>query len=207
MTQNTDHVLTQRVAPVLPAGLTRDHLPPIIGIAGCKRAGKDTLARLLLDTLPGYRLDSFAAPIRRFVAALVGLGTGAAALDALERHKEDPVPWLGNVTPRRMMQTLGTEWGRDLVHPDIWIMDLVRRAGAGALIVSDVRLPNEAQAIRDAGGVVFLVHRPGLPATDTHRSEAPLPEDLIDHVVVNATEPERMLDQVLEWLAATAPNA
>jgi hypothetical protein len=161
----------------------------IIGIAGPKRSGKTTLANALCET---YRIAhlSFAAPIRDFIASLVG-----CSLAELERVKEKPVAWLDGITPRQMMQTLGTEWGRRMVHSELWVRRVMYQAthGGGA-VISDVRFPNEAEAIRGRGGVVIRLHRAGYgdAANDSHESEAPLANNLVDFEIVNDGTPERM---------------
>jgi hypothetical protein len=158
--------------------------PMLIGIAGPKRAGKDTLARKLA-TLFNLPQDSFAAPLRRFVADLLSW-----TLDELEVRKEDPVDWLGGVTARHMMQTVGTEWGRDMVHGELWVLSLLQRVAKTGGIISDVRFPNEALAIRERGGIVIHVSRPGTGRGDQHRSEVPLPPSLVDAYVRNDSTPD-----------------
>jgi hypothetical protein len=169
--------------------------PPLyIGIAGAKRAGKDTLASGLASALV-LPCDSFAAPLRQFVASLLGL-----SLRELDSRKEDTIDWLAEVTPRHLMQTAGTEWGRDRVHPELWVRSLFARLPAGGL-VPDVRFSNEARAIRRRGGVVIRVSRPGHGGHDTHASEQPLPDELVDIEVSNdgsrADLVRRTLDQLL----------
>ena len=165
-----------------------------IGIAGAKRAGKDTLARGLAEALAPIPVDSFAAPIRRFMADLLGW-----SLEELEARKEDRVSWLGT-TPRRMMQTLGTEWGRNLVDPELWVASAFARNPTGA-ILSDVRFRDEARAIRDDYGVVIRVSRPGFePGRDTHASERPLPANLVDIELVNDGTPEQLIQRALRAL-------
>ncbi|WP_323162842.1 hypothetical protein [Stenotrophomonas maltophilia] len=166
--------------------------PVYIGIAGAKRAGKDTLARELQADL-GLPIDSFAAPLRKFVADLAGMGGN---LDVLEVHKETPIPWLDGVTARQMMQTVGTEWGRQMVHPDLWVRALFARLPAGG-IIPDVRFPNEAEAIRQRGGVVIRVSRPGYGKGDSHASEAPLPGELVDFEVANNATPGMLAARAL----------
>lgn len=164
-----------------------------IGIAGAKRAGKDTLARGLAEALAPIPVDSFAAPIRRFVADLLGW-----SLEELEERKEVRVAWLG-VTPRHMMQTLGTEWGRH-VASDLWVAAAFARNPLGC-IYSDVRFPNEADVVRDDGGVVIRVSRPGFePGRDTHASEVPLPDGLVDIELVNDGTPEQLVQRALRAL-------
>lgn len=68
------------------------------------------------------------------------------------------------LSPRVCLQSLGSEWGRS-IDADIWASYLLVRAqrslssGVPAVIVSDVRLRNELQAIRDVGGKLIKVVR------------------------------------------------
>ena len=143
----------------------------LLGITGPARSGKDTFAEVLVQDF-GWHRDSFAEPLRDFVAGLLGMSRAQ-----LELVKDRPLEKLDGVTPRRMMQTLGTEWGRELVHRELWIRALLWRAGgyleAGrSVVVPDVRFENEADAIRAAGGLVVHIARPGSPVVEAHASEA-----------------------------------
>jgi hypothetical protein len=132
----------------------------IVGLAGRARSGKDTVANILRVERRFVQL-SFAAPMRRFVANLLGCHVAD-----LEQIKEDPHELLGGKTPRFAMQTLGTEWGRDTIAGDLWIRCCLAAARREAqcghdVVISDVRFENEAAAIRAAGGVVWHISRPG----------------------------------------------
>lgn len=166
----------------------------IIGIAGKKRAGKDTLAAGLSAAL-GLPRDSFAAPIRAFVGQITGMRP-----EELEASKETPLAWLDGMTPRRMMQTVGTEWGRQSVHSELWVRSLFARAPRSGVIVSDVRFPNEADAILARGGIVFRVNRLGQGAGDEHLSEVPLPDHLVTVELFNDSTPERLVEAALACL-------
>lgn len=166
----------------------------LVGIAGPKRSGKNTLAAGLSRAL-GVSEDSFAGPMRRFIAELTGLDA-----QALDTRKEAPLDWLGGVTPRRMLQTVGTEWGRQMIHPEIWVRALLARLPKAGAIISDVRFPNEAQAILARGGVIFRLSRPGLAADDPHLSERPLPDHLVTVELVNCSTPERLVEAALACL-------
>ena len=161
--------------------------PLLIGLSGYKRSGKTTVATLLADGF-GFHVESFAAPIRRTVAHILGMHP-----EELERAKQDPVDWLDGLTPRQLMQTLGTEWGR-AQHPELWVRSVFRRmdhaqraAGPARLswVVHDVRFPNEAAAIRLRGGYVVRVCRGHPPDADDHASERPLPPGWIDDTLPN----------------------
>ena len=140
---------------------------PLIGIAGRARSGKDTVANFIVAAIGGYRY-SFADPIR---AMLVPLGVDMSD-PYWQARKEEPIPALG-VSPRRMMQTLGTEWGRQLINPDLWLIMAHQRLlqnGPG-MVISDVRFDNEAAWIRKHGGRIIHVIRPDTKAVEAHASE------------------------------------
>ena len=140
---------------------------PLIGIAGRARSGKDTVANFIVAAIGGYRY-SFADPIR---AMLVPLGVDLSD-PYWQARKEEPIPALG-VSPRRMMQTLGTEWGRQLINPDLWLIMAHQRLlqnGPG-MVISDVRFDNEAAWIRKHGGRIIHVIRPDAKAVEAHASE------------------------------------
>ena len=140
---------------------------PLIGIAGRARSGKDTVANFIVAAIGGYRY-SFADPIRAMLAPL-----GVDMNDPYwQARKEDVIPALG-VSPRRMMQTLGTEWGRNLINPDLWLVmahQRLLRNGPG-MVISDVRFENEAAWIRKHGGRIIHVIRPEAKAVEAHASE------------------------------------
>lgn len=70
------------------------------------------------------------------------------------------------------------------------------------LCVTDVRYPNEAQRIKDLGGVVWEVLRPGLES-DGHSSEKPLPPSLVDYKIVNDGDLEVLRGRVVTAIEAT----
>lgn len=156
----------------------------IIGLCGLAGCGKNAVADILAR-LEGAEIIAFAGPIYDAVAAITGLSV--AQLQDRSR-KEATLPWLGK-SPRELLQTLGTEWGRESVHPEIWVRTAMRRAAACQLaVITDCRFVNEAQAIRRAGGVVWQVRRQaaGLGGNaGQHASEAGIPEELIDLRIEN----------------------
>lgn len=140
---------------------------PLIGIAGRARSGKDTVASFIIAAVGGYKY-SFADPIR---SMLVPLGVDMDH-PYWKSRKEEIIPALG-VSPRQMMQTLGTEWGRTLINPDLWMLlaqQRLLRSGPG-MVISDVRFENEAAWIRKHGGRIIHVVRPDAQAIEQHVSE------------------------------------
>lgn len=146
----------------------------IIGLCGLAGSGKSTVARTLTGSFDFNRL-AFADPLKGMLASV-----GFTPEQLYGSEKEAVIADLG-VTPRAAMQSLGTDWGRDMVHPDIWVNLWTRKArallAAGAHVVADdVRFPNEVAAIRALGGEVWRVDRPGTVqmahASETHDLEA-----------------------------------
>ena len=157
----------------------------IIGLTGLKQSGKTTAGKMLAEELQGMEV-SFAEPIRKFISENFGYK---------EETKEDPIGFLDHcpitdnynrhgarypdqITPRYLMQTLGTEWGRDMIHPELWVLLLHRRLDMLAahrplsvFIVSDLRFDNEAKYIRSMGGEIVLMTNPEAKFIDSHVSE------------------------------------
>lgn len=170
--------------------------PMLIGLTGKKRVGKSSVAAILCGW-GAFHEESFAGPIRAAVAAILGVSE-----HELEAVKESPQPDFGGCTPRRMLQTLGTEWGRQMIAPDLWLASMARRLRGQHVVISDVRFDNEARFIRERGGVVVEVVRPGLASTDGHLSEAGISPDLIDATLVNDGSMTELAGRVRELMVS-----
>lgn len=143
----------------------------IIGITGKAGAGKDTIAHRLCEK-HGYAKVAFADPIRRGILAMFKINP----MYFLPSFKEETLPNIGK-SPRELMQTLGTEWGRNLVHPDLWMIlakeaILAHLALGRCVVITDVRFENEAAFVRELGGTVWHVDRPGAGTVHAHTSES-----------------------------------
>lgn len=128
------------------------------------------------------------------------------------------------LTPRYALQKLGTEWGRDCYEP-IWVEYALRMAknldglpgrmytaqrglratmgpALAGVAIPDCRFRNEILAVRNAGGKVIRIVRPGAGlqgAASTHKSETEmneLPDDLFDVILENTGTLERLRQQV-----------
>ena len=146
----------------------------IIAFTGPKQSGKSTAADYLIGK--GFKKLAFAEPIKDFVWYL--LQGFSLKQDYIERlmttHKEVVIPELG-VSARYLMQTLGTEWGRTLIHPDIWTMWMSKRLAtetAEYLVFEDVCFENEAALIRSMGGLIIHIDHRDLVSDDKHVSES-----------------------------------
>jgi hypothetical protein len=124
----------------------------IIGLIGDAGAGKSTVARYLESDYE-FEAVRFAGGLKKMMGAL-----GLSLYHIEGEGKEKPTDLLGGKTPRYAMQTLGTEWGRDLIGENFWVDHWRQEADKHELVVvEDCRFPNEAQAIRDKGGYIVKV--------------------------------------------------
>lgn len=167
--------------------------PPIIGVTGKARSGKDTVTNFIVAAIGGYRY-AFADPIR----AMMKAGFDIDMNDPYwADKKEAPIAALGDKSPRQMMQTLGTEWGRKHVTEDVWLILAKARLltkGPG-MVVSDVRFENEAAWIRKVGGQIIHVKREAL-AVSPHASEAGVEVRDADAIINNFTTLEDLQNRV-----------
>ena len=143
----------------------------LVGFSGLGRSGKDTAGAYLIAK--GYRHGSFAIHLKRALAAMFGM-----SLEEVEYWKQNDdanVPGF-NMTMRVMQQTLGTEWGRDIIDPDCWVKLTEREFDTAntPMVITDVRFENEAKWIRSRGGLVCHLRREDRTAINnaSHVSEA-----------------------------------
>ena len=173
----------------------------LIALSGFAGSGK-SLASSYFEGA-GYRLVKFAAPVKDMLRILLHTaGLSRAEIEAcLEGElKEEPLDVLQGASPRKAMQTLGQDWGRDMIHPDIWL-DLWRSAVLSEfslghkVVVDDLRYLNEVQAVNELGGLVYHVRRssPDRPPMD-HLSERF--DFTPDHIIDNDGTKEEFLEQL-----------
>jgi hypothetical protein len=136
------------------------------------------------------------------------------------------------LTPRLLLQLLGTESGRNIIHPNIWVNSLMSEYKVGKItdkptyhqinkdrwvgypnwIITDLRFPNELQAIKDRGGITIRVNRKPFKWIDIeswetetgkkverveeHPSETALDNEEFDYVIVNNGTIEQLIEKV-----------
>lgn len=177
--------------------------PKIIGLTGPAGSGKDLIAQMLGSKF-GFNAVSFAGPLKREVAAAFNLNGDAVAWFEERENKERPMlrmalrecsdpgfiecclggAGLGGeqlhseLTSRRSYRWILQRWGteyRRAQFPTYWIdhaADAI--AGWDRVVFTDTRFPNEADFIRDHGGVLWHVKRQGIEAVETHVSNQEL---------------------------------
>jgi hypothetical protein len=140
----------------------------IVGLVGFIGAGKGTVADLLVERHNFFK-ESFANSVKDSCAAVFGWDRAMLEGDTPESRawREQPDQWWSDkfgkeFSPRLALQLMGTEAGRDVFHPDLWVHTVLRRceqAPYNNYVIADVRFPNEINAIKDSGGVVIRVRR------------------------------------------------
>ena len=151
---------------------------------GC---GKSTVAKILAEK--GYEIIPFAEPMKRMIVALL-LRAGYTLENALQYahiSKHEPLKLLpGEPTARHLLQTLGTEWGRDHISPNLWTTIWDTQAQQREKVATDdMRFVNEVVTVRKRNGQIWEVQRPGFMPDKSHRSEGGLPGVEFDATIVN----------------------
>jgi hypothetical protein len=177
-------VVENLLGPENPSGL-----PRLIGVCGRFSSGKDTLGAHLVANY-GYTRFAFADKLK-YLAHLVG--------------------WNGekDEAGRALLQTLGIG-AREILGEDVWIRAVDRQIypsdgpSPSQVVITDVRLPNEAEWIRSNGGQVWKVIRKGAalstPASN-HVSETSVDEIRPDVIVPNVGSIEDLhwvVDEILK---------
>ena len=187
----------------------------LVGFHGYKGSGKDTAASTLVRDL-GYTPIAFAEPMRAMLSMMlsyVGMDAVEAASWFDDRDKkEQPIPAIG-ASYRHLAVTLGTEWGRDLIRPDLWVLIAKTRierlmADGANVVVTDVRFEDEAKMIRDLGGEIWLIDRPSVSQQSEHRSEQRISGSMIDRTVLNDGDRDALREMIhrIHWIACRASH-
>lgn len=152
-------------------------LPQIIGISGKIGSGKTTLSKYIQSSviLSGceylYERKSFAENVRQVTSILTGINIENLRSDT-DKNRFIPKyqKSLGEI-----LQNVGTGM-RQTVHPDVWVNSLFstfdKRVNSQSTpsywIIDDVRFENEAQKIKEMGGILIRLN--GDPANARQNS-------------------------------------
>lgn len=200
----------------------------IIGLSGPAGAGKSTLASLLEERL-GFTRTSLAGPLKEIALQLdpiIHIVPNPLTDDPVVVRLSEAVEKFGwdqakihFPEVRRTLQRLGTEAGREYYGESHWVDLHFRRNVEGSdterrVVIEDVRFDNEASYVRDLlnGIVVRIVPESGVPhyaplddaENAAHASEHGVSDELVDVIVTNSFENERMYHELLvsigDWL-------
>ena len=161
----------------------------IILIAGSARAGKDTVADIIVSKVDKVTILHYADLMKEILAETLGM-----SLEELEDRKNS-----GLYAHRKYLQRFGMKM-REVFGEDIWVNKLkqiIQHIPSDHLIViPDFRLPNEALD----GATTIKVVNPNIAKKDTHISENALSNFEFDIIVVNDGTLEQLEDKVKDIL-------
>lgn len=196
----------------------------IVGLHGKYQSGKDTTFEFLKEwaEAQGFTAtrDAFADRLKISAAHALGVfedeidfcnelkqeGTQILVLTPDRRHGGPPEVDTA-LTGREYLQYYGTEAHREVFDTDFWVDAVLSKekvrhyqnhGGPMRILgITDVRFPNEGEAIQRVNGMVWHVVRPELDNSgDTHASEQPLPSYLIDRTIINDGSLDDLRDRV-----------
>jgi hypothetical protein len=102
-----------------------------------------------------------------------------------------------NPEVRRLLQVLGTDFGRKMLGEDVWVKMIMDKLNyEDRVVISDVRFPNEAEAIRKLGGSVWRINRRNHSAVNGHPSEHAMDNYMFNHVIYNDGTLDDLSDEV-----------
>jgi hypothetical protein len=162
----------------------------LIGMVGFAGSGKGTVSDILVGQ--GFKKMAFADPVKDAVSAIFGWNRSLLEGDTKEsrdfRETYDPF-W--DATPRKMLQLMGTEAGRNVFRDDIWIRSMeARMSQYKDVVIADVRFSNEIQFIKSKGGFIVCVARQFPEWFETARTQNLLMMDNIPSTLMQTKYPE-----------------
>jgi len=147
----------------------------IIGLSGHIKSGKSTAAQLIQSETNNKFVEKYFAYKLKFIASYL-TGDPIQLFETQEGKEGYLEDW--GMTRREILQKLGTESLRENFDKNVWIKGVFadykpQSVSAPAAIsgnpqiekypnwiISDVRFPNEADAIKTKGGLLLRVNRP-----------------------------------------------
>jgi hypothetical protein len=185
----------------------------IIGINGYAGSGKDTVGTILqqIDKDSHWEIKKWAGKLKQVAELLTGIPVEKFEDQEFKKTNLGK-QWNDRInnpmSVRDFLQKLGTEGLRDGLHTNTWVNALMAdykcvpadRAPNGwdcnNWIITDTRFPNEAQAIKDAGGIIIRVTRPGIGPVNDHPSETGLNQWNFDYEIQNDGTLENLINSV-----------
>jgi len=181
---------------------------------GC---GKSSIAAAL--EAKGWTVISFAEPMRRMIITFLAecgidplVARQLVTDPALKELPLQKVP--GNPTPRHLMRTLGTEWGRDCVTQKLWTEIARAKAryalstrpfGNAGVVFDDMRFGTEYDMAEEEDALKVYIERPQAPPPEgNHSSDGALEGRAFDERISNGSEEKAQIPVIASRLIARA---
>jgi hypothetical protein len=140
----------------------------LIAITGKAGVGKDTLASLMWEQTGGVSL-AFADPIKLACQVVFNLSEA----QTWEREEKEQIDPRWGLSPRQMFQKFSEL--KTWAGPDVWVKRLEQRLALlppdTSIYITDVRFEDEAAWVREQGGTIIHLTRPGVAPVNSHVSE------------------------------------
>ena len=169
----------------------------------------------MLDIRSSWEIKKFAGKLKQIASLLSGIPVKRFE-DQEFKQKQMSEGW--EMTYREFLQKLGTEAMRNGLHTNVWVNALFANYNAIGYkykdcdykviqgkweypnwIITDLRFPNEIEAIVERKGITIRVNRPGISLLD-HPSETSLDNAEFDYTIVNDSTIEDLVIKVREIL-------
>jgi len=176
----------------------------IIGLGYKAKSGKDLVAVHLIREY-GFIKTAFAETLKNACGEIFHLNK-----EQLHGRKKEMIDSYWGVTPRYILQKVGTECMRNGFADDIWIKSLHRKIlkNPGNYVITDVRFPNEADAVLDWGGKLIRVDRINSGASggiEKHASEVSLDDyTKWNYILKNDGTVEELFQKIDEVMKSVA---
>jgi hypothetical protein len=177
----------------------------IIGISGYSGSGKDLVGTIIQEiSLNKWHIKKWAGKLKTIASILTGIPVENFEDQEFKKTLLGPewgtvkdiplneVPVFADIqfnslmTVRDFLQKLGTDAIRDSLHENTWVnATMIDYTAESNWIITDTRFPNEAEAIKKAGGIVVRINRPGVQPINPHPSETSLDDWNFDAVINN----------------------
>jgi hypothetical protein len=196
------------------SGSGKDTIGKLIQVLSCESIGTVTIEDIInnysehewwLEEESGWEIKKWAGKLKIIASMITGIPVVKFEDQEFKKTKLGPEwdrqfytegkGWEKRpMLVREFLQILGTEGLRTGLHENTWINALMADYEPVAFeqpsnwIITDTRFPNEAQAIKEAGGIVIRVDRPGVSAINAHPSETALDNWDFDHKIMNGSD-------------------
>jgi hypothetical protein len=175
----------------------------IIGLSGYAKSGKDTVAEMIQEIHPDkWEVKKFSGKLKLIASILTGIPADKFEDQEFKSSILGEEWWKNygdfyhQTTVRDFLQILGTDAIRNGLHTNAWVNALMAdykprkmsEYNPSNWIITDCRFPNEAEAIKDRGGIIVRIDRPGIAPVNAHPSETALDNWDFDYKIANASD-------------------
>lgn len=169
-----------------------------------------------------WEIKKFAGKLKEVASLITGV---PVEMWEDQDFKQGRMPYGWGMTYREFLQKLGTEAMRDGLHKDVWVNALFadykyyekynhafskdgvnygnRTLHYPDWLITDMRFPNEMDAVKERDGITIRVSRTGIHTPkieDLHPSETALDDCEFDYHIDNSGTIEDLIEKVREML-------